>query len=173
MLKFKFFTLGEYPQEEKWLHEMAENGMVLQKSILPCFYIFRKEKPQDLVYRYDFIPSQKTLQECISLYGEYGWTYVTGMNDFALFVRSARDLKPEDLEIFSSPESRREMIERILKNRMYPLLICLGFLLILFGIQMMKPDNLDGKMIAGACALIVGFVDFRCLLELWKLKKEA
>lgn len=86
MLRIRFYNLGQYPQEEQWLHEMAAQGWIIQKSVLPCFYFFQKEKPQDIVYRFDFLPCVRQQDDSINLFEDYGWKYITQMNDFVLFA---------------------------------------------------------------------------------------
>lgn len=172
MLKIRFFTLGQYPQEQAWLEEEARKGNILQKTILPCFFLFEKEKPQNLIYRYDFIPSDKTEAECIALYSEYGWKYVTKMNGFVLFVHEADTASRQDLELFSSAESKNEMIQRILKNRMYPLLGLLVVMIALSIFCIARNPSLDTLFIQIGCTLIVGWVDLSCLWQLRKLQKQ-
>ena len=172
MLKIRFFTLGQYPQEEKWLEEMAAQGLIIQKSILPCFYIFKKEKPQNLIYRYDFVAGENDRQERISFYEEYGWKYVTGMNDFMLFVHNAEDASAKDLDIFSSDQSREEMIIRILKKRMLPLGLVFLLMVMICLYLWLSQAGFDTRIIFLCCTLIVGFVGLSCLIQLLELKKK-
>lgn len=172
MLKIRFYTLGQYPQEEKWLEEMAAQGLIIQKSILPCFYIFKKEKPQNLIYRYDFVAGENDRQERISFYEEYGWRYVTGMNDFMLFVHTADDASSKALDIFSSDQSREEMIIRILKKRMLPLGMVFLLMVMISLYLWLKQAEFDTRIIFLICTLIVGIVDFSCLFQLLELKKK-
>lgn len=171
MLKIRFFTLGQYPQEQQWLEEEARKGNILKKSILPCFYLFEKTKPQNLIYRYDFIPGDKTEAECIALYSQYGWHYVTKMNDFVLFVHQKDDADRADFELFSSKESKEEMIGRILRHRMYPLLGLLVFMILLFAINCIR-GSFEAIVISGGCLAITACMDLSCMIQLKRLQKS-
>lgn len=50
----RFFTIADYEEEEVWLHDQHKNGWKFLKMIPPCFYIFEKCVPDDVVYRLDY-----------------------------------------------------------------------------------------------------------------------
>ena len=52
--KIRFWTIADFREEEIWLREMAQSGLHLKKMIVPCFYIFEKGAPRDVIYRLDF-----------------------------------------------------------------------------------------------------------------------
>ncbi|MEY8379843.1 DUF2812 domain-containing protein [Ileibacterium valens] len=172
MLRIRFYNLGQYPQEEQWLHEMAAQGWIIQKSVLPCFYFFQKEKPQDIVYRFDFLPCVRQQDDSINLFEDYGWKYITQMNDFVLFCKQAKDFSNSDLEIFSSPESKNEMIMRILKSRLIPVSFVLGFMILLCIYTWVFGHSWDSKVITTVCTGIVFVVVASCWIELMNLKKK-
>lgn len=172
MIRMKYFTLGEYPQEEAWLHQEALKGNILTRMMLPCFYFFEKKKPEDLIYRYDFIPSETAKKDCISLYSDYGWNYVGQMNSFLLFCRNAENADRKDLEIFSSDSSKDEMIVRIMKKRMVPLMIvCLLLLAAALLLTFLHEDPVTVIILWGAAAVTL-IITSKCLSELRNLQKR-
>ena len=52
--KIAFWTIADFKEEEIWLRVMAQSGLHLKKMIVPCFYIFEKGAPEDVIYRLDF-----------------------------------------------------------------------------------------------------------------------
>lgn len=53
-VKIRFFTIADYEDEEIWLRVQHKKGWKLVKTIIPCFYIFEKCEPEDVIYRLDF-----------------------------------------------------------------------------------------------------------------------
>ena len=45
----RFFTIADYEEEEIWLHNQHKNGWKLVKMILPCFYIFERCTPAEVI----------------------------------------------------------------------------------------------------------------------------
>lgn len=172
MLKIRFFTLGQYPQEQAWLEEEAARGNILQKMKTPCFYWFQKEEPQNLVYRYDFVPSGKTQEDCISLYEDYGWTYVGQINDFLLFVHDGSPNAQPEPELFSSQESRDEMVQRIMRKRMIPLLVLFVILLGILMMLLVRQADPAVVLVFAVCVLFTGWLDFSCLLDLLHIRRR-
>ena len=90
----RFFTIADYEAEEVWLHNQHKNGWKLSRMIPPCFYIFEKCTPENMAYRLDYKNNAET------------------SNYFQIF----RDY-------FSDNESRIDMINRVVKTRLLPILV--------------------------------------------------
>ncbi|MBQ8232487.1 MAG: DUF2812 domain-containing protein [Lachnospiraceae bacterium] len=120
-----YFLLHEYEKEETYLREMHRNGWKLKSLTIPCFYTFEKCEPEDVVYRLDFkqVNNVAEEQEYLQLYRDYGWEYFQKMNDYLYFRKKASE--DNNLEIFSDNESRVEMVERIMKKRVFPITLLL------------------------------------------------
>lgn len=122
-LMLRFYTLTDYEAEERWLREMAREGWRLNHMTVPCFYRFVRAAPEDVVYKLDFRQlAGEDRGAFLQLYRDYGWEYIQDVNSFSYFRKPAADTRPEDLEIFSDPESRLDMLKRIFRFRMIPLL---------------------------------------------------
>ena len=141
MMKFRFYTLSQYHQEERWLEKMAQNGWLLKNAVLPGFYFFRKAKPENMLYRFDYFASKSQRNDAIALYEEYGWKYIFTMNGFVLFAHPNDG--QADQQIFSSEEDRKGMILRIIKARMIPITILMAISLILLIYQLFKGSSKD------------------------------
>ncbi len=122
--EFRFFVLTDYEIEEDYLRRMHRDGWRLTRAHLPGFYHFEKCEPEDVIYRIDFRPQEKTEKESYTqLFEDYGWEYLQDMNDFSYFRKPAVDVKNEnDAEIFNDNASRLAMLKRIFRKRMIPII---------------------------------------------------
>ena len=83
---FRFMTVTDYEEEEKFLSEQHKEGWKLCKYWLPGIYLFDKCVPEDVVYRLDFEQAEKSEKtEYLQLYNDYGWEYLFDVNGFSYF----------------------------------------------------------------------------------------
>jgi hypothetical protein len=128
--KIAFFTIPEYKKEEEWLRENHRSGLKLVKATLPCFYTFEKCDPQDVVYQLDYNEEgMKNKEEYVKMYEDCGWEYITDMAGYSYFRKPVSEML-EDEEIFSDDQSKIDMIERVFKGKMIPLLTILFLIII-------------------------------------------
>ena len=116
--KFGWFTIPEWEKEEKWLREQHKNGWKLIKATPPGFYKFEQCEPEDVIYQ----EGMDHISEYIQMFRDCGWEYVTDMMGYAYFRKPANEMV-EDEGIFCDDESKIEMIERVYKGRMLPLIV--------------------------------------------------
>ena len=50
----RFFTIADYEEEESWLRNQHQKGWKLLRMTPPCFYVFERCQPEDVVYRLDY-----------------------------------------------------------------------------------------------------------------------
>lgn len=121
--KFGWFTIPEWEKEEQWLQEQHKNGWKLIKATPPGFYKFEQCKPEDVVYQLDYNQEgMNHMSEYIQMFRDCGWEYVTDMMGYAYFRKPEKEMV-EDEGIFCDDESKMEMIERVYKGRMLPLIV--------------------------------------------------
>lgn len=121
--KFGWFTIPEWEKEEKWLREQHKNGWKLIKVTPPGFYKFEKCEPEDVIYQLDYNQEgMDHMSEYIQMFRDCGWEYITDMMGYAYFRKSATEMV-EDEGIFCDDESKLDMIERVYKGRMIPLIV--------------------------------------------------
>lgn len=121
--KIRFFTIADYLEEENWLREQHRNGLKLKNLVVPCFYIFEECTPEDVVYRLDYRNSMES-SEYMQLFRDYGWEYFESCVGWLYFRKPMSEITDaNDAEIFSDNMSRIQMVQRIVKTRMLPLLI--------------------------------------------------
>jgi hypothetical protein len=118
----KVFTLFDYDKEEKWLEKMHSEGWKVERVNLTR-YRFERCEPEKTVYRIDFCEAPEEEKEnYLAMFREYGWEYVYEINSFVCFRRSAEGISKKELEIFSDKQSRTDMMQRIIRRKLLPLL---------------------------------------------------
>ena len=121
--KFGWFTIPEWEKEEKWLRKQHKNGWKLIKATPPGFYKFEQCEPEDVIYQLDYNQEgMNHISEYIQMFRDCGWEYVTDMMGYAYFRKPANEMV-ENEGIFCDDESKIEMIERVYKGRMLPLVV--------------------------------------------------
>ena len=118
----RFFTVADYEEEEQWLRRQHQNGWMLTRTILPCFFVFERCAPADVVYRLHY-KNDCGNGDYFQLFQDYGWTYCSRCMGWLYFRRPVSETDAaQDLEIFSDDASRVEMLQSIVRTRMLPLL---------------------------------------------------
>lgn len=120
--EFKFFTITQYKQEEEYLSSMHRNGWKFLKVVMPGFYYFEKCEPENVTYRLDYNQEGITHKaEYIQLFSDCGWEYLLDFVGYSYF-RKASEVAAADEEIFCDDESRLDMMKRVYKGRIIPLI---------------------------------------------------
>lgn len=118
-----FFTIADYEEEEVWLHKQHLNGWKLVKIIFPCFYIFEKCSPAEVVYRLDYKNNSET-GNYFQIFEDYGWESIGRCAGWQYFRKPSAEMDSErDGEIFSDNETRIDMIDHVIKTRFLPIII--------------------------------------------------
>jgi len=120
--EFKYFLLTDYENEEEYLRNKHKEGYELVSVSLPGIYTFKKCEPKDVIYKLDFFP-QKDKENYIQMFEDYGWEYLQDMNEYSYFRKEANLTNEKENDIFCDNESRLEMIQRIMKNKLLPILV--------------------------------------------------
>ena len=122
-MKIRFWTIADFKEEEVWLREMARSGLHLKKMIIPCFYIFEKGAPRDVIYRLDFTNNAEG-NDYGRMLSEFGWENCGRCAGWIYWRRDAAELADErEGELFSDDQSRLELVKKVIQTRMLPLLV--------------------------------------------------
>ena len=118
----RFFTVADYEEEEQWLRRQHQSGWRLIKTVLPCFFVFERCAPADVVYRLHY-KNDCGNGDYFQLLQDYGWTYFNRCMGWLYFRRPVSETDAaQELELFSDDASRVEMLQSIVRTRMLPLL---------------------------------------------------
>lgn len=117
--KSRWFWHWEDDKEEAWLSQMAKQGLHLVRPAPLARYSFAEGEPRDVVYRLDFVQSNKKDETYFQLFRDAGWEHVGEMIGWQYW---RKEVKPgETAEIFTDAESKIRKYQRLI-----------GFLAIIF-----------------------------------------
>lgn len=143
--EFKWFTVVQYKAEQEYLREMHLNGWKLTRISFPGFYHFEACIPEDMVYQLDYNQDGTAhKREYIQLFADCGWEYLFDFVGYSYFRKPVSQMEgtEESEEIFCDDESRLEMMKRVFKGRVMPLL-CVFFGILLP--QLFMQTELSGR----------------------------
>lgn len=121
--QYKYFTIFDYEKEQDYLRQMHRSGWRFVKVTGLGTYHFEKCQGQDVVYQLDY--NQEGLankEEYVQMFADCGWEYIQDIMGYRYF-RKAVSEDGEAEGIFCDEQSRHQMLERVLKGRMTPLLL--------------------------------------------------
>jgi len=121
--QFRWFTIFEYEKEQDYLREMHKSGWKFVKVKGFGTYCFEECLPQDVVYQLDYNKDGLSHKdEYLRMFEDCGWEYIQDYAGYSYFRKAvSKDGVAE--EIFCDDESRFQMMQRVIKGRMLPLLI--------------------------------------------------
>ncbi len=114
----RFYTIPEYEEEQEYLSKMHRKGWQFVKFVLPCFYLFEKCTPENVIYQLDY--NQDGLREKDAYYQMYqdcGWEHLCDVVGYSYFSKKA-DNKNSEEEIFSDDASKMDMVDRVYQGRL-------------------------------------------------------
>lgn len=121
--EFKFFTIMEYEKEQLYLQKKHKEGWKLIDITGIGMYHFEKCEPEDIVYQLDY--NQEGIShkdEYVQMFNDCGWEYIMDFVGYSYFRKPVCEMNGDE-RIFCDDLSRLEMIQRIFKGRMIPLLV--------------------------------------------------
>lgn len=128
--QFKYFTIFEYEKEQEYLRQMHGAGWRFVKVSGFGMYHFEKCQPQDVVYQLDY--NQEGLankEEYVKMFSDCGWEYIQDYAGYSYFRKTVSEEGVAE-EIFCDIDSKLQMMERVMKGRMTPLLVIFSTVLL-------------------------------------------
>ena len=120
--EFKWFSIPEYDKEAAYLRDMHNHGWKLERIGFPGFYHFIECIPEDVIYQLDY--NREGVQhrgEYVQMFADCGWEYLFDFVGFSYFRKpAAEDI---DERIFCDDDSRLQMLGRVIKGRLTPMLV--------------------------------------------------
>ena len=121
--QFRWFTIFEYEKEQDYLREMHKSGWKFVKVKGLGMYYFEKCDPQDVVYQLDYNKDGLAHKdEYLRMFDDCGWGYIQDYAGYSYFRKAVSEDGVAD-EIFCDEDSKLQMMQRVIKGRMLPLLI--------------------------------------------------
>ena len=180
---YRIFTIADYEREALYFIEMHAQGWKLRKvsySILlfAVKYTFEKCQPEQVSYQLDFYPMKKSERvSYLQLFKDCGWKYITDFNGFSYFRKAHFEIESDaEFEIYNDATGKLDMVNRILRLRLLPVLFFLSMLIPLFLKLLNERDVFSGLVFLLAiidCVLLLALVVqisyiFWRLFQKWK-----
>ena len=152
--EFRLFLVPQWKQEEEYLSRQHKIGWKFVGVSGPGLYHFERCEPQAVTYRLDYNPdSVQNRAEYLQIFRDCGWEYLQNYMGYSYF-RKPEEKETGGEEIFCDDDSRLDMLMRVFRGRMVPLLII--FFLVLLP-QMCRPAEFPlAYVLKIACFVIFG-----------------
>lgn len=122
--EFRYFTISEWKQEEQYLRERHNQGWRLTHVTGICLYHFERCAPEDVVYQLDYNPDGMSHKdEYVRMFMDCGWEYLCDYVGYSYFRKPVSQMQSGDEEIFCDEQSRLDMLRRVFRGRMVPLIV--------------------------------------------------
>lgn len=120
---FKIFTIYEYEKEQNYLRKMHQSGWKFVKVSGFGIYHFEECVPEDVIYQLDYNRDGiEHKAEYVRLFNDCGWEYLQDYVGYSYFRKPASQSE-ETEEIFCDDDSKLQMLERVYKGRILPLIV--------------------------------------------------
>ncbi|NCC64433.1 MAG: DUF2812 domain-containing protein [Spirochaetia bacterium] len=151
---FKVFTIMEFEEEGEYLREQQKKGWKLTAIRFPGIYYFVRCDAMDVVYQLDYNQEGRAHKDTyVQMFKDCGWEYLFDYVGYSYFRKNATEMK-HDESIYCDNTSRLDMIRRIFKTRMIPLLFFF-FLVILPNLFLHFDEKFSFMFIASLVLLVV------------------
>ena len=181
---YRIFTIADYEREALYFREMHAKGWKLREvsySILlfAVKYTFEKCQPEQVSYQLDFYPMEKSERASyLQLFKDCGWEHITDFNSFSYFRKAHSEVESAaEFEIYNDATNKLDMVNRILRLRLVPVLLLLAIHISLLFMLLDRSNRFDlwKFLVVGLdiflsliLLLIVAYISWK----LWHKKKE-
>lgn len=181
---YRIFTIADYEREALYFREMHAKGWKLKEvsySILLFVvkYTFEKCQPEQVSYQLDFYPMEKSERSSyLQLFKDCGWEHITDFNSFSYFRKAHSEVESAaEFEIYNDATNKLDMVNRILRLRLVPVLLLLAIHILLLFMLLDRSNTFDlwKFLVVGLdiflsliLLLIVAYISWK----LWHKKKE-
>ena len=148
---YRIATIADYDREALYLRKMHAEGWKLKEvtySILlfAVKYTFGKCQPEQVSYQLDFYPMKKSERASyLQLFKDCGWEHITDFNGFSYFRKAHFEIESDaEFEIYNDATGKLDMVHRILRLRLLPVLFFLSMLIPLFLKLLSERDVFSG-----------------------------
>lgn len=149
----RYFNIAQWKEEEAFLREMHQRGWKFTDlKGLGCYH-FEKCEPEDVIYQLDYYSgAKKDREDYLQMFEDCGWEYLRDVFGYSYFRKAAKDMVGEE-GIFSDDADKIDMIRRVIRGRMSPLLLL--FFVVLIPMSIFSFQNVHYVMGVVYIALIV------------------
>lgn len=128
-IKIAAFSIAQWEKEAQWLRQQHQQGWKFTHVTAGMIYHFTACEPEDVVYQLDYHPDGP-LQDYLQLFADCGWEYVESFSGYRYFRKPLAQMTGGEEAIFCDRASRLDMIHRVFRRRVVPL-VCIFFCILL------------------------------------------
>lgn len=123
-MELRFFSVPEWKKEENYLREQHKKGWkFVRVDFLACYH-FEKCEPEDVIYQLDYnAEGAAGKEDYVQMFHDCGWEYLQDFAGYSYFRKPFSRMEKEE-EIFCDDSSRLDMMRRVFKGRIIPLIVC-------------------------------------------------
>ena len=175
---YRIATIADYDREALYLRKMHAEGWRLKEVthsnlVVAVKYTFEKCQPEQISYQLDFYPMKKSERASyLQLFKDCGWEHITNFNGFSYFRKAHSEIESDaEFEIYNDATGKLDMVNRILRLRLLPVLFFLSMLIPLFLKLLNERDVFSGLVFLLAiidCVLLLVLV-VQISYILWRL----
>ncbi|MGZ5199766.1 MAG: DUF2812 domain-containing protein [Telluria sp.] len=110
VVRYKVHFVWQDDREERWLRDMARQGLHLVTASPFCRYVFRRGAPADIAYRLDYVRNARRDPGYYQLFQDAGWDHVLSCMGWQYWRKSADGTEPE---IFTDGASKADRLRRV------------------------------------------------------------
>lgn len=124
---YKFFSIGAYEKEEKWLNDMAAKGLMLT-DVGFCRYVFEEGTPGEYVYRLELLQHLPSHAESVTYIRFLEDTGVKFVGSYLRWVYLRKKAQDGIFELYSDVDSKIKHCKRItfIANMFFAVFTCLS-----------------------------------------------
>lgn len=167
--EFRFFSIMDYEKEADYLRNRHKVGWKFKNVIFPGIYSFEKCNPKDVVYQLDYNPEGiKNQEEYVQMFEDCGWEYLLNFAGYTYFRKPAALMKKEE-NIFCDDLSRLDLLSRIFRGRIIPLIVI--FVCLLVNVYMLM-DNFRLKIVFGILIIVYLLLFFQFTIKYFSFRNR-
>ena len=169
--EFRWFTIFEYEKEQDYLRQMHRSGWRFVKVSGFGTYHFESCEPQDVVYQLDYNKEGLShKEEYLKMFDDCGWEHLQDYAGYSYFRKAVAENGAE--EIFCDEDSKLQMMLRVLRGRMLPLLVIFFATLLPQFLTNLGNHNYFIAVILGVILSLYIFVFVTCFIKYMQHKNR-
>ena len=181
---YRIATIADYDREAFYLRKMHAEGWKLKEVsysslVVAVKYTFEKCQPEQVSYQLDFYPMEKSERSSyLQLFKDCGWEHITDFNSFSYFRKAHSEIESAaEFEIYNDTTNKLDMVNRILRLRLVPVLLLLAIHIPFLFILLDRSNTFDlWKFLAVGLDIFLSLILLLMVVyiswKLWHIKKE-
>ena len=172
--EFRWFSITEWQKEQDYLQQRHREGWKFTGVSMPGFYHFEECEPEDMVYQLDYNPEGTAHKaQYIQMFHDCGWEYLQDFVGYSYFRKPVSDMDGQE-EIFCDEDSRLDMMKRVFRGRVVPLIAIFFCIIIPQLFLQSHREGMVGGILVGAYMVLlivylVLFIGFG--YQFWQYRK--